>query len=75
MSRPIIEATEHFGALTKRARFVVRRVGDAISSFPNISTTIWEDDYDEIIRGLKGSGFDVERGFTIMGKRIKRLAK
>lgn len=70
MSRPIINADEHLASLGKRSQ---RCIGDAvkyITFFNPQRVHLYEQDIDCITADLRGSGFDLGRGFKVCGVKV-----
>ena len=75
MSRHLPDVTSHMGALSSRVQNNLRIViAYAIEHKPK---TVWifDSDFDAIKKELKGSGFDVGRGFKIAGFKVGRYTK
>ena len=75
MSRPLPDCTNHMGALSVRVQNNLRIViAYAMEHKPK---TVWlfDSDFDAIKLELKGSGFDVGRGFKLAGCKVGRYTK
>lgn len=70
VSRPIINADEHLVALSKRSRECVVAATNYITIKKPNQVHLFSHDVDRITLDLKGSGFDLGRGFKICGLKV-----
>lgn len=63
---------KHFN---KSLQAVIRYAQNFMTIYKKDSVALFDKDYDRVIKGLTGSGFDTSKGFLIDGKPVYRAKK
>jgi hypothetical protein len=75
MSRPLPDVTNHMGALSVCVQNNLRIVIAYAIEYKPKTVWLFDSDFDAVKKKLKGSGFDVGRGFKIAGFKVGRYTK
>lgn len=70
MARPIINADEHLIALGRASRHCISMAAKYAQTTNPSVVRLYSQDIDRISSELKGSGFDLGRGFKICGIKV-----
>lgn len=70
MARPIINADEHLAALSGRSQACVAAVVRYVGIARPVKVHLYPKDIERITSELRGSGFDVGRGFMVSGVKV-----
>lgn len=70
MPRPILNADDHQAALSKRSQRCVSTAVRYIGIARPAKVHLYPQDIERIAGELRGSGFDVARGFRVSGVRV-----
>ena len=73
MSRPIINADEHLVALSKHSKACVAAAVQCIKVARSTRVYLHSHDFQQIVEELRGSGFDLGRGFKICGVKVEKV--
>jgi len=72
MARNLPDAAEHMACYKRKTQERISVVVAYVEKFKPAAAALFAADYDEIKKCLKGSGFDVERGFKVAGTNAQR---
>lgn len=75
MARRLPEVTDHLGALTPKMVKITQEIQSFVSITQCKRVHIFTDHHVEIAELLRGSGFDVARGFKIGGAKALRAGR